>query len=221
MVGEPEPHKNAHRQSFTKTLPQVGPATIPCTGWPKASVTSSRCPCHICFQSLGLAAWVTVSYALLPCPTASSLLISEPCLTCLPGAEPRTLVPRDCIVSDPYQPEMGPCKRSIHMRKHGWTSCQLPGCRVSQLLSGRKACPSLPCQSCTHSCLLMVARVQHIHMQRSPNSCALWLQLLEGKAEGVLFLFPPSSPGRSLPGTQHLPPRVGEGQSLSLLSTFM
>lgn len=130
MVGEPEPHKNAYRQSFSKTLPQVGPATSPCTGWPKASLTSSRCPCHICFQSLGLAAWVTVSYALLPCPTASSLLISEPCLKCLPGAEPRTLVPRDCTVSDPCQPEMGPCRRSIHMRKYSWTSCQLPGCSV-------------------------------------------------------------------------------------------
>ena len=134
MVGESETHKNAHRQSFTRTLPQVGPATIPCTGWPKASMTSPRCPCHICFRSLGLAAWVTVSYALLPCPTAFSLLISEPYLTCLPGAEPRTLVPRDCIVFDPCQPEMGLCERSIHMRKDSWTSCQLPGCRVSLIL---------------------------------------------------------------------------------------
>lgn len=27
----------------------------------------------------------------------------------------------------------------------------------------------------------MVARVQHIHMQRSPDSCALWLQLLKAR----------------------------------------
>ena len=57
-----------------------------------------------------------------------------------------------------------------------------------------------------------MASAQHTHMQTSPNTRALWLQLLrvkqrsallEGKVKGVLFLCPPSLPRRSLPGIQH------------------
>ena len=219
MVGESETHKNAHRQSFTRTLPQVGPATIPCTGWPKASMTSPRCPCHICFRSLGLAAWVTVSYALLPCPTAFSLLISEPYLTCLPGAEPRTLVPRDCIVFDPCQPEMGSAKGPYTCGKTAGPPVSFLAAECpNSSLGGRPALTPLPV---AHPLMLAHGGQSpaHTHAEKPRLLCPL-AATPEGKAEGVLFFFPPSSPGRSLPGTQHLLPRVGEGQSPSLLSTF-
>ena len=153
----------------------------------------------------------------------------------LPRAEPWALVPRDRIASDPCQPEMGSRRRSIHVRKHSGLPVNSPGAECHSSPLGKKPCPSLFCQGRAHACLLTVAGAQHTHMQTSPNTRALWLQLLhvkrcsvllESTAKGLLFLFPPSLPRGSLPGMQHCPPlislpsRAGEEQSLGLPSPF-
>lgn len=169
----PGPQERAGRQSFTEMWPEVEPGMAPCTGRPKALMTSSRCHLPHPYLVTGLGCMGCALGCIISLSCCFLMPTSHPCLRGPPRAEQWLLVPRDRNMCDRFRSGVGPLGRQVHVGKHSQASSQLPRYRLSQLTSGE----ALPLTLLRRAHTFVLAhdgqRPAHTHSDKPQHPCPL------------------------------------------------